>query len=115
MSNKYYTGKLDRRITIQRATYANNSFNESIATWNSLATVWANRQDASASEAMRALEVSARLTCRFTIRKNSQVADVNPKDRILFEGGVYDIVAVREPKGTRNFLIEIDAVTRSDK
>ncbi|MCV0371077.1 phage head closure protein [Filomicrobium sp.] len=107
-------GTLDRRITIERAVMTTNGFNERVPTWLPLATVWAHRRDASAGEAYRAQEVGAQLTTRFTIRYSSTVSDVNPKDRISYDGRVYNITAVREPEGTRREWIEIDAVARSD-
>ena len=105
-------GKLDRRITIRRAVMTPNAFNELVATWMDLATVWAGRRDASAAESYRAQEVGAQITTRFTIRWSPDVAGVDPKDRLRFEGRDYDITAVRDI-GRRQWR-EIDAVARSD-
>lgn len=105
-------GALDRRITLRRAALVINEFNESIETWTDLATVWAARRDASASESYRAQEIGAEITTRFTIRWSSGVADVNPKDRVLCEGREYKITAVRD-LGRRTWR-EIDAVVRAD-
>jgi SPP1 family predicted phage head-tail adaptor len=107
-------GTLDRRITIRRATVTLNEFNEPIETWSDLATVWAKRTDASAAEGYRAQEVGAQISARFLIRYSSDVADVDPKDRIAFDGREYNIIGVREPQGTRNQWREIDAVARAD-
>ena len=105
-------GELDRRLTIRRATYAPNSFNEPVATWSDLVTVWAGKRDASASESYRAQEVGAQISVRFTIRWSSQVADVNPRDRVVCEGREYDITAVRDV-GRRDWR-EIDGVARAE-
>lgn len=107
-------GILDRRITIQRATVARNGFNEPIETWGTLATVFANKADASASESYRAQEVGAQITTRFTIRWSGTVSDVNARDRITFGARVYNITGAREKTGTRNRWIEIDCVARED-
>lgn len=109
------TGKLDRRITIQRATVERNAFNEPIETWTTLATRWANRTDASAGEAYRAQEVGAEIACRFTVRHDSSTATVTPTDRISYGGRFYNITQVREKLGTRNRWLEIDAVARADE
>lgn len=106
-------GELDRRITIRRATYAANAFNEPIATWADHVSVAAKREDASAAESYRAQEVGASITTRFTIRWSPDVEDVNPKDRVLFEGREYDIVGVRDLG--RRVWREIDAVARADQ
>lgn len=110
----YRAGKFDRRITIERATMTTNSFNEQVPVWSTLATVWADKQDTSASENYKASEVGAEISTRFVIRFSSTVASVDAKDRILYDNRIYDIKAVREPKGTRDILIEIDAMARAD-
>lgn len=107
-------GALDRRITIRRATITYDSFHAPVETWADLATVWAKRTDASASESYRAQEVQAQISVRFLIRYSSQVADVDTKDRIAFGGREYNITRVGEPAGTRNQWIEIDAAARAD-
>lgn len=108
-----FAGNLDRRITIQRATYTQNALGEQIiATWNTLATVWAEVMPVSDGERIRALEVSAEITTRFRIRYSSTVASVNPKDRISYDGRVYDISGVKEI-GRREGL-EITAAARAD-
>ena len=106
------SGDLDRRISILRATVAPNAFNEPVETWSTYATVWAARRDASASESYRAGEVGAQITTRFTIRWSPAVADVNPRDRIAFDGREYNITAVRNIGRQR--WREIDAVARAD-
>ncbi len=105
-------GILDRRVELQRATVSPNDFNEPVETWTTLASVYGNRRDVSASEAYRAQEVGGKISTRFTIRYSSAVADVNPRDRLLFHGVVYNIVAVREKQ--RNRWLEIDAVAQPD-
>jgi SPP1 family predicted phage head-tail adaptor len=105
-------GFLDRRITLQRATTERNWFNETIETWNTLAAVYANKADASASESYRAQEVGADITARFTIRYSTSVADLNPRDRLSFDGLLYNITGVREKQRKR--WIEIDCVARAD-
>lgn len=107
-------GELDRRITIERYVETRGDFNEPIMTWEPLVTVWCAKRDASAGESYRAQSVSAQITTRFTIRYSSQVADVNPKDRIIYEGRVYNITAVREAAEGRRVALEIDAVARAD-
>ena len=105
-------GDLDRRITIQRATVTVNEFNEEIETWGDLTTVWAKRRDASAAESYRAQEVGAAITARFTIRWSTTVESVNSRDRLSFDGRLYNITAVRDVG--RNRWLEIDAVARAD-
>jgi SPP1 family predicted phage head-tail adaptor len=105
-------GPLDRRITLQRATFAQDATGQHIATWATLATVWVAKRDLSDSERVAAAEVSAEITTRFHIRWDSSWADLNPKDRAVFEGRTYDIWGVKEI-GRREGL-EITAAARSD-
>ena len=105
-------GALDRRITIRRAAITYNAFNEPVETFNDLVTVWANRNEVTAGEAYRAKEVGAELTTRFLIRYSSQVASVDPRDRIRFDGYEYNVTAVRNID--RNRWREIDAVRRAE-
>jgi SPP1 family predicted phage head-tail adaptor len=106
-------GTLDRRMTIQRATVTLNEFNEPVETWSDHARVWTRRRDASATESYRAQEVGAQITARFTVRWSSQTEDLNPRDRLSFDGRLYNITAVRDVG--RNRWREIDAVARADE
>lgn len=86
-------GDLDRRITIERATTTTDDFGADTQTWAPLATVWASYKPISDSERMRAAEVGATITARFQIRWGH---DVDVEDRLIFEGRVMSIVAVKE-------------------
>ena len=107
--------EMDRRITLQRKAVAQDGFGEPIETWSDLATVWAQKVESArmAREAPDAGEARAALTRRtFRIRWDSSVSDVNPKDRIVFEGRTYDILGVSELGRREGFSIE--AVARAD-
>jgi SPP1 family predicted phage head-tail adaptor len=104
--------KLDRRIVLQRATFAQDATGQQIATWATLATVWASKQDVSDGERIAAAEVSAEITTRFQIRWGSPWSDLNPKDRVSYDGRTYDISAVKEIG--RRVGLEITAAARSD-
>lgn len=107
-------GALDRRITIQREVQTGtDAYNVPIMEWVDLATVAAAVTPVSDGERWRAAEVSAEVTTRFLIRYSPQVADVNPKDRIRYEGRLYDIYGVKEV-GRREGL-EITATARADQ
>lgn len=105
-------GKLDRRITIERASETRDAFNNITYSWTPLVTVWAAKLDVRDAERWSAQEVGAEITTRFQIRWSTAVEDVNPKDRIVFDGRTYDINAVKE-MGRREGL-EITAAARAD-
>lgn len=106
-------GPRDRLITIERATSTPGPMNAPVLTWAPLAKVWASKRDVSDAERVAAAEVSAEITARFQILYSSRVASVNPKDRIICQGQVFDISAVKEI-GRRDGL-EITAAARSDQ
>ena len=106
------SGSLNRRVTFQRATVTVDSYGGEVETWNTLASVWMHRRDVSAGESYKAQEVGGQLSIRFTIRYSSDVATLNPRDRALYEGAVYNITGVRETK--RNRWMEVDAVIQPD-
>jgi SPP1 family predicted phage head-tail adaptor len=108
-------GKLDRIVTFQRAVVSYNAFNEQIETWELLVKVSGGKRDASSSEGFRAQEVGAQLTTRFMVRRVPALADLNPRDRVIFDGKIYNITGVREPADTRNAWLELDAVVRDDE
>lgn len=106
------SGDMNRRATFQRATVTFNDFGEEVETWGTLATVWLNKRDVSAAESFRAQEVGAQLSKRFRIRYSSQVANLNARDRMIYDGAVHEIIGVREMK--RNRWLEVDTVMRPD-
>lgn len=103
---------LNRRCLLQRATVITNEFNEQIELWTTFAAVWCGKKDASASESYRAQEVGAEITMRVTIRYSSDVAELNPRNRLIFDGVTYNITGVRETDPQR--FLEIDCVARKD-
>ena len=89
--------KLDRKITLQRATITQNrDSGENIETWATLATVWASRRRASARETLAAAELSAVVTDVFECRWDSSWSDLDPMDRLVYDGRTYMIESVDE-------------------
>lgn len=101
-------GRRDRRVTFERATETTNALNEPVRTWAAVATEWAAREDVSDSELIAAGELGASLGARFVVLRSSVTETVTPKDRLLHDGAVWNIKAVREKKDAWH-LIEIRA------
>lgn len=106
-------GKLDRRITLQRFTETRDEYNEPVKTWVTLATRWASYEPIRDGEKFSASETMAGLSARFVIRYSAAVADLDPKDRLVFKGVIYEIVGVKETEG-RNVGLEITCAARGD-
>lgn len=107
------SAKLDRRLTLQRFTSTQDpGSGENIETWGDIATVWASVNPVSDVERVKAAEVSAEITTRFRIRYDSSWSDLNPRDRLVFEGRTFDIWGVKELQ--RRQGLEITAAARAE-
>jgi len=105
-------GKLDRRIVLERFTTTVDDYNEPVKSWSTLATVSASFEPLSDGERFRASETAANASARFVIRYSTTVRDLNPKDRLVFEDVVHQIVHVKEIG--RREGIEITSLARAD-
>lgn len=103
----------DRQITLERYGVTYDEWNQPVAGWTILATVWASWRRASARETLASAEINATATDVFEIHYSSEVADLNPKDRLIYEGQTYNIAAVAEI-GRREGL-RIDASRPTDE
>lgn len=120
-------GKLDRRIDIQRLTSSQSDSGAEVESWADIvsrraATATPTRAD----EKNAAPQFVASQQVDFWIRWSSAVADVNPKDRVIYpaimadlspedaitEGRIFDIIGVEEI-GRREGL-KITAARRAD-
>lgn len=102
-------GKLDRRVTIRRATETRDDFNNPVQTWADVATVWAQQRPNRGSERFTAQENAGAAVMTFHIRFRS---DVTVKDRIQYDGREWDIADVREIG--RRVVTEIDCTARAE-
>ncbi|GGH24448.1 phage head-tail adaptor, putative, SPP1 family [Cribrihabitans marinus] len=94
-------GKLDRRITLQRATVTDDGFSsDGEISWSDIATVWASATPVRDAEKIAAGQVLATIMYRFEIRFSSTVADLGPADRVIFDGKDFNILGVK-PLGRR--------------
>lgn len=105
--------KLDRRITIQvEGTPTRQPNGERVATWNNLTTVWAQKIEANGQERFNADQFLGKTARSFRFRWSETTKQVTTKHRIMFDGVLHDIVAMREI-GFRDG-IEVDCVARSE-
>ena len=105
-------GKLNRRITIQRATVTYDEFNNPVYTWKDLAKVWAARTDTAGGERLDAAAVGASLLALFLVRYSGVTASVTSKDRLVADGVTFDITNVR--RGFSKDIVELYASARND-
>ena len=86
-------GKLDRRIRVQRATATTDALGTEVQAWADLSEVPASVEWVRDSERFRAAEVSAGVEVRFVVRWG---LGVTVEDRVLYDGRVWEISAVKE-------------------
>ncbi len=90
-------GKLDRKITLQFRSFSQNDFGESVAAFNSSASVWAMIETNSRGKerVSNGIETSQQ-NVSFLIRFSTDVNDITAGDRVLYNSQLYDIESVQE-------------------
>jgi len=86
-------GRLDRRIVVERNTPVQDTAGEPVASWATLATVWAQFEPLRGGERSAADQTDAELEVRFTVRRDSSWTPT-PKDRVSWGGETYLVEAV---------------------
>lgn len=106
-------GRMDRRITIERATNTVDELNSPVEVWSEFITVWASRKDSSdvvKTEVLGAEHLGSFLLSHFVIRYSSTAKTVTPTDRINYDGHIWNIKGTKETSEGRNRFIEVSAV-----
>lgn len=89
-----YSGKLDRKIRIERDEGATqDSLGAQVESWDKLRDCWANVVPVNGAEVFRSGKDTASQAARFFVRYFSGLSE---KDRISFEGKTWDIIYFRE-------------------
>jgi len=91
-------GRMDARITIQRATVVTNDYGERVPTWATLATVWADIiwREGSGAERIASDQILSKQPVHFLIRYSTTVSSVSAKDRVSYGGKSYEIETIQE-------------------
>jgi head-tail adaptor len=99
------TGKLDRRMALQRKSSTSSESGEEQITWATLAERWASKTPVAGIERYGGQQLEAREQVEFRLRWSTDIQDLQPTDRIIEpaqdatsppERSVYDIIAVLE-------------------
>jgi len=93
-------GRLRDRVTLQRATTTQDDYGAYTETWTDLATVWGRNVVRWGKEADYAHQTEGVQRYEFEIRYYS---GLTPKDRLVWEGRAFDIIAVRNLDGLRKY------------
>lgn len=104
------SGELNRRVTLQQRSSAQDSFGEPVASWTDVMTLWAGIQPLSGRELELAQKLASEVTHRITVRYQASLADtrVVAGMRALYKGRVFNIQAVMN-EDEANVLIHLMA------
>jgi SPP1 family predicted phage head-tail adaptor len=98
---------LNRRITLERKSTAQDATGHPVETWPTARTAMAHVEYTQSGERMRASQELATRVATFTIR---WFAGLNAGDwRIAFDGLTWDILGIAEPPNTRRQFWAITA------
>lgn len=86
-------GAMDRVIEIQRASESVNNLGQVVAVWSTIATMRAQKIEASTAEFMRAFGASTETAIVFRIRF---LDGVTLADQVSYEGSAFNLVEVKE-------------------
>lgn len=86
-------GHLDRRIELQRRVLTQDAQGQQVQSFETYATVWAEKRDIAGREYFAAEAVQSQVTTRFRIRWRS---DVLATDRIAYDAKSYDLEQIAE-------------------
>lgn len=106
-------GRLDRRVTFQRAVTSRNALNEKVAGgWDEVATVLALREPVRDAERVAGAGVGREVTDRFTTHWSQPLSVLQAGDQLVCDAVAYRIVGIKE-LGRREGL-EFSALARPD-
>lgn len=87
-------GQRNRRIKFERFTESRNALNEVVHNWTPHCEEYAAVYFGSGSEQRDAAQTSGSQTASFEVLSNSKTRAVTVMDRILFDGGIWDIRSI---------------------
>ena len=95
------SGRLNRRVTIQRLTVTKDEYNADIESWEDAATLWAHIEPLRGREYWQAKQVVGEVTGRITIR---YLDGIDEKMRVTYGDRTYNILAVINPEEKNRIL-----------
>ena len=100
-------GDLTEVITIERSSTSLDSNRTPVETWAPLATVRAGLVTASTDEFMRGRGATSETSIVFRIR---YFGELNLADRVIYDGGAYNIKDLRELGRARGLDIRVERI-----
>lgn len=94
-------GQLRDRLTLQSVVTTQDAYGAYTETWEDVAKVWGRNVVRWGKESEYAHQTEAVQRYEFEIRYRD---DITPKDRIVWNDRIFDILAVRNVDGRRQYL-----------
>lgn len=88
-------GRLNKRVTLERATSTTNEYGEHVETWQPVGTVWAGIEPVSGREVELAKSFSASVSHKVTIRYQP---GLDSTVRVNYGGRVFSVDAVLDER-----------------
>lgn len=89
-------GMLTRRLILQRRVETQDASGDPVATWTTMATVWAAIEPLRGREALISGGINAELDTRITVRWSPLLATLSDNDRAVYGSTIYNIVSIAE-------------------
>ena len=88
-------GQLNRRITVQQQSSAQDSYGAPVRTWTDVATVWADIQPLSGRELESAQRMASEVSHQITVRYQAPFTDTRAVAayRVRYKGRVFNLHA----------------------
>jgi len=102
-----FTGKLNRRVTIESNTPSQSTTGEPVESWSTLDTVWAEMMKPSVAERFMGDKFAGFRGIVWRIRYRS---DIDNLMRVVYSSVNYDIVGVYESGYKQDLIIVSEAV-----
>lgn len=101
------TGRLNRRITIQRRLATLDDYGQESSVWRDIATVWANVRPIGGREKMRSMALESTLTHTVLVRYRADLLPSVDADawRIVYGDRILQITASVDQNDERKYII----------
>tara|TARA_R110002110_G_scaffold75669_6_gene199928 strand:- start:458 stop:802 length:345 start_codon:yes stop_codon:yes gene_type:complete len=110
-------GEMKHRVQFLRGQMSDDGLQNAIVWGDPVNDVigpklWAKRTPISDAERWRAGQVSANITARFVVYCSALTSSITPKDRLVCNGTVYDIMGIKDVEYDKMWL-EITVAARA--
>ena len=86
-------GELKDRVTVERRTVTTDAHGGEQETWSVRGVRWASVRYGTGQERRQAAQESASVPATFRFRNDSMTRTIEPRDRLSFAGGLWDIAS----------------------